>query len=252
MTIFYCEHEWEAMLTCIYEANASHKGQQNIELRFLPIEQYSLFDEYIEVKADPDKAMKVIDAINMRISQYFYSRVAYIAMAYEENVLDLIYRLLLLGFHYGESALEMVQFEAVQRANAIAKRYGSEVHSFREFIRFCQTPDGAYISLIEPKSNVVIPLGEHFADRMPSENFMIVDTIHKEAIVHMADNECFLKLLTEEELERIVEIEEHADKYTDLWKIFFDSIAIKERQNERCQNNLFPKWMRKHAVEFMQ
>lgn len=251
MTIYYCEHEWEAMLTCIYEANASHKGQQNIRLCFGPIEQYNLFDEFIEVQADSEKAQKVVDAVNIRISQYFYSRIAYLAMAQEEDVLDLIYRLLLLGFNYGESVLEMMQYDVVTRANAVYKRYSSEVHHFREFIRFCQAPGDTYIALIEPKSHVVVPLGECFKDRMPSENFMIADTVHSEAIVHMADRECFLKILTNEELQRIIEIEKHADKYTDLWKIFFDSIAIKERKNEKCQNNLFPKWMRQHATEFM-
>ena len=40
------------------------------------------------------------------------------------------------------------------------------------------------------------------------------------------------------------------DEYTDLWKVFFETIAIKERTNSKCQNNLFPMWTRTHAVEF--
>lgn len=250
MTIYHCVHEWEAMLTCIYEANASHKGQKNIKLCFSPIEQYTFFDEYIEVEADSEKAQKVIDAINLKLSPQFYTRIAYLAMAYEEDVLDNIYRVLILGFNFGTSVFEMLQYETVVRLNDIYKRYANEVHSFREFIRFHKLPGNVYVALIEPKSQVVLPLGEMFADRMPSEHFMIVDVIHKEASIHPADRNCYMQLLSEKELKYIEEIENAEDEYTDLWRVFFDSIAIKERTNQRCQNNLFPKWMRKHADEF--
>jgi hypothetical protein len=43
---------------------------------------------------------------------------------------------------------------------------------------------------------------------------------------------------------------EYTDTYTDLWKTFFHAVGIKERENYICQRNLFPKWKRKHAVEF--
>ena len=72
MTIYSCEHEWEAMLTCIYDAWASKKGQQNIRLELEPIEQYTLFDEYIHVDADHEKAIKVMDAVNRKISPLFF------------------------------------------------------------------------------------------------------------------------------------------------------------------------------------
>jgi len=251
MTYYYCEHEWEAMLTCIYDAWTSRKGQQNIKLCFLPITQYSLFDEYIEVTADSEKALKVIDAINKRISPEFYSQVAYCGMAHDEDALDTVFRVILLGFHFGPSALEMIQYEPVFKCKELHRNYGNEVHHFREFIRFTEIRRRVYVSVIEPKSHVVIPLGEVFSDRMPSEHFMIVDMIHKEAVIHPADSSCFLRKLTNEELDVILETEKAGDEYTDLWKVFFDSIAIKERINPRCQTNLFPKWMRRHAVEFM-
>ena len=52
MYIFTCEHKWEAMLTCIYDAWASKKGHANIKLMLEPVEQYSLFDTYTHVDAD--------------------------------------------------------------------------------------------------------------------------------------------------------------------------------------------------------
>ena len=55
MTIYTCKAEWEDMLTCIYVAWASGKGHENIKLCIEPIEQYTLFDEYIHVDAASEK-----------------------------------------------------------------------------------------------------------------------------------------------------------------------------------------------------
>lgn len=250
MTIYSCEPQWEAMLTCIYEAWSSKKGHKNIKLCIEPIEQYTLFDEYIHVDSDIDKATKLMNAINMRISTYVYNELLYASMAYEPDILDVIYRVLILGFAYGPNVLKMVQFREVMRFNEIRKRVANESHSFREFIRFHKFRDSMYISHIEPKSRLVLSLAFHFSDRMPSENWMIVDDIHKEALIHPADKQYYLRKLTDDELSALLISEAANDEYTDMWKVFFDSIAIKERANAKCQRNLFPVWKRKHAVEF--
>ena len=40
------------------------------------------------------------------------------------------------------------------------------------------------------------------------------------------------------------------DPFIDLWKDFFNTIGIKERENHQCQRNLMPLWYRKHMTEF--
>lgn len=250
MRIFTCEHEWEAMLTCIYEASASGLGHKNIRLMLEPIQQYTLFDEYVHVPSDSAKAAKVMDAIVTRISYQVYRELALASMAYEEDVLDNIYHVLLLGFHHGPSVLEMVQYADVMRNAEIRLRVKREANRFQEFVRFHQIGN-TYISHIEPKSKIVTYLGPIFADRMPSIDFMIIDDVHKEALVHPADSPYYLRRLTEEEFNRLQKTEEVNDQYTDMWKTFFQQIAIQERHNERCQTNLFPKWSRKHVTEFM-
>lgn len=251
MYVFSCQPDWESMLTCIYEASASKRGHQNIRLVLEPIQQQTLFDEYIHVDADEDKAQKVMDLINHRISPYVYHQLAYCSMAYEEDVLDILYRMVLLGFNLGAHVLDMVQYAEVMRYQHIRTRLGKEVCRFQEFTRFHEVRKGVFVAHIEPKSRLVVALGPIFADRMPSEHFMIVDDVHREAIVHPKDEDYYLKQLTPQELEMLLETERMNDAYTDLWKVFFESVAIKERANERCQRNLFPIWTRKHVVEFL-
>lgn len=250
MTIYVCTHSLESLFTGIYDAWTSGIGQKNLQLVYGPIKQYELFTEYVEVVPDAQKTEKMMDAITQKISKDFYTKIAYASMAYEKDTPDIIFRMLLLAFHYGPSAVYMRNYGVVLRYHEIYKRYANEVHSFREFIRFHEVPGQVFIAHIEPKSHVVVPLGMHFADRMPSEHFIIVDDIHKEAILHPKDGECTLQHLREKELKQLQESELLHDGYTDLWKVFFDTIAITARKNRTCQRNLFPMWMRKHAVEF--
>lgn len=251
MYIYSCKRGWEEILTCIYEAWTSKRGHENIRLVFEPIEQYSMFDEYIHVDADEVKADKVISAIRSKISPYVYHKLAYASMAYEEDVMDVIYHVLILGFAYGPEVLNMVAYKDVMRFGEISKRLEREVNRFQEIIRFHESGKGVYVAHIEPKSPLVVALGPIFQDRMPSEHFVIVDDVYKEAVIHPKDGECILKKLSDEEYTNLLQTEAKNDSYTDLWKVFFDTIAIKERENARCQRNHFPIWARKHAVEFV-
>lgn len=251
MKIFLCERDWESILTCIYEAWASKAGQQNIEIRFSPIEQMDMFNDYVYVTTDYAKAESVMDAINTKISKTFYHKLLYIQMAYEDDVADVIYRMVLLGFKYGNQVFEMLQYRPVARFFEIERRLSNESHSFVEFLRFHEVRKCLYVAHIEPKSRLVLSLGGQFQDRMPSEHWMIVDDTHREAVIHPKDEDYYFRKLTDDEFERLLETENENDEFTDMWKVFFDSIAIKERENYRCQRNFFPIWKRKHAVEFM-
>ena len=251
MTVFTCEHNWKAMLSCIYKAFESKLGHKNVRLCFEPIEQYTLFDEYIHVEPDSELAEKMMDLICFRISPEVYYTLAYCAAWHEKDVLNVIYRTVLLGFNFGPNVLEMVQYEDIMRLKEIRIALGSEVNHFIEFTRFHELPHGIYVAHIEPRSCVLQSLGHHFADRMPSEHWMIVDDTHKEAIVQPKDEEWYYRALNDDEFERLKHTEEYNDEFTDMWKVFFDTIAIKQRINPTCQRNLMPKWTRKHAVEFI-
>lgn len=251
MTVFTCEQELEAMLTCIHVAWSSGLGHKNIRLEIEPIGQTNLFDEYIHVDGDSKKAMSVMNAVNMKISTNVYEQMAFVALSFEKDALDAIYRTMILGFALGPNVLNRIEYRDVMRFNELYKRVSGEAYHFQEFVRFHLVNNMIYVAHIEPRSRVLPYLGVAFADRMPSEDWMIVDDVHKEAVIHPKDEDFYLMRLGVDEFERLLLTEQENDEYTDMWKIFFDSIAIKERTNEKCQQGHFPLWKRKHAVEFM-
>lgn len=250
MTYYTCTPDLDSMLTCIYDAWSSGRGHQNIQLLLEPVEQSTLFDEYIHVDSDSEKVTKVVTAITKKISPYFYRELAYTAMAYEEDVLDNIYRCMILGFAYGPEVLNQVQYRDIMRNRQIRTRIGKEVCRFQEFMRFHKIEPDIYVAHYEPKSRITVALGPIFQDRMPSEHWMIIDDVHKEAVIHPKDEQFYMRKLTEEEFQQLQSTEQINDEYTDLWKTFFHAIAIEQRKNTNLQTSLFPLWTRKHVVEF--
>lgn len=249
MYIYTCQPDYDSMLTCIYEAWASGRGHSNIKLCIEPVEQYSLFDEYIHVDADEKKAESVSRSVWHKISPRVYWELSHALLSFEADALDTAYRILILGFHFGAGVLDMVQYREVIRFREIRKLVSREVHSFIEFLRFYQVEGNVYVAHFEPRSRVLMPVASHFTERMPSENWMIVDDVHGEAIVHPKDEECYLRILSEEELQALSHTEQE-DRYTRLWKNYFHTMGIARRENRACQNNHFPLWMRKHVTEF--
>lgn len=269
--VFVCADNFEAMMTCVYEAwlwvatenqrrHSGRNAQEDVMLSVEPIYQQDMFCDYIHIETDSEKAGKVTDTILRDISRDAYICVYYAAMSQSQDKLNDIYRFIRLGLKCGGRVTRMLTDPVVMRVVELKKRVGNEMHHFREFVRFNKLCfDGAggekrqvYISHIEPKSNIVYMVAGHFADRMPSEHWMIVDDARRLAVIHPADRSesMFQWCMTEEEYLRFRDTEKECDCFEDLWQTFFEAISIKERENYICQRNLLPLWMRKHMTEF--
>ena len=139
MVVFTCKDRFDDMMTCIYEAWASHLGHNNIKLRTEPIGTMELFSEYRHVEADKEKTESVIRTIQQKISFRAYQMVYHAAMAAdEEEKLDSIYRFLILGFHYGRQILDSIQNPIVMKIFELERKASNEAHIFRECIRFTE------------------------------------------------------------------------------------------------------------------
>jgi len=248
MTVFTCEDNFDAMMTCVYEAWASRLGHSNIKLKTEPIGNLELFCDYRHVDTDPEKTTSVVRSIKSKISYQAYIMIYEAAMSDAEDKLDTIYRFMVAGFHYGAHVVDFLQEPVVMRMFELKRKVGNEAHFHVEFIRFANMPGDVLVSHIDPKSNVLTLVAPHFSDRLPSENWMIIDDKRFIAIVHPADQDYYLTILSKEEMDRLsIQTD---DPFIDLWKDFFNTIGIKERENHQCQRNLMPLWYRKHMTEF--
>lgn len=253
MRVYVCRDEIENNLTAIYIAweYALKVGHNNVRLVRDGCYQMSLLEEYEAVETDYDLATKVSRSIMHKISYYAYETVFYAMLSCEESAVDDIYRFLVLGFKKGPDVMFTYTEPVVQRLLDLKRNVSNEACSFREFVRFNSINNSVYVSHIEPKSNIVSIVGNHFADRMPSEHWMIIDDGRGIAVVHPKDSDNYIRVLNDDEMAELSEISDVTDEYTVMWKTFFDAIAIKQRNNYECQRNLFPIWKRKNVTEFL-
>lgn len=248
MTIFTCHDRFDDMMTCIYEAWASRLGHSNVRLMTEPVGNLELFCEYRHVDADPKKTASVIASIQQKISPYAYSMVYRAAVSDQSDKLDAIYRFLIAGFHYGSHVTDFLQEPIVMRIFELNRKVANEAHFFKEFIRFSNMQGNVLVSHIEPKSDIITMVAPHFLDRLPSENWMIIDDVRHTAVVHPSDQDYYLTSLSQEEMDHLSQ--QTDDPFVELWKGFFENIGIKERKNPRCQRTMLPLWYRKHMPEF--
>ncbi len=250
MTIYTCEDSFEAMMTCIYDAWASRRGHANVKLQLEPVEQAEMFCEYVHVEADPFKAEKVTRSVQKKISYEAYRQMYLASTSYREDKLDAIYRFLILGFAAGRKVTAMLSCSEVTHMMELSRKAEREANYFREFTRFTSLDGRIYVAHIEPKCNVTSIAAGHFADRFPSESWMLIDDNRRIAAVHPHDQSFYMTTFSEKEMKWLKETDNRRDVYTDLWKEFFRSVSIEARANPKCQRTLMPLWYRKHAVEF--
>ncbi len=248
MIVYTCGESFEEMLTCVYEALQSRAARDQVRLQLEPVWQQEMFCEYMHVDGDNVRAKQMARAIREKISYEAYRQVYLAAMSYKEERLDAIYRFLDLGFSVGSALTDMLARPEVAWILELSRKSANEASYFREFTRFVQVGK-VYVAHIEPKCNVTAVSAEHFADRMPSEYWIMLDDRRGIAAVHPKDRPFYMTVLTEREQNALREMA-RGDIYTDLWKEFFRSTGIEKRKNEKCQRGHMPLWYRKHATEF--
>lgn len=126
------------------------------------------------------------------------------------------------------------------------RHMSGELEKLRGFVRFSDY-SGVLGAEIEPKNRVLPLLRRHFCDRYANESFFIYDRTHKELLVYSRRHS---RILQVDSLQLALPDAEEVD-FRRLWKRFYETIAIRERYNPRCQNTFMPKRYRGTMTEFL-
>lgn len=248
--ILQCEDSLEGTLTAIYDAFVEKNKMPDFKDGDISIvigehQNLFLFANTKEVKTDLDKAQKTLFSIQRKISYLAYKRVLSALCHYDMDRGDTVLGFLLKGFSMGAKVVDALADPYVMRVMELSRKVDNESHMFCGLVRFHDAGKFLY-SEIEPKCNVLPQIMEHFEDRYPNEHYVIYDKKKQVALVHPAFCQSFFVYGEEWN----IDISQYVDRFEELWKEYFAHIEIKERHNPKCQNNLLPKWYRKHMVEF--
>ena len=126
------------------------------------------------------------------------------------------------------------------------RHMSGELEKLRGFVRFSDY-NGVLGGEIEPKNRVLPLLRRHFCDRYANENFFLYDRTHKEILLYAKGKSRIVPV----EGFQLFSPDEQEIHYRTLWKRFFDTVSIQERNNPRCQNTFLPKRYRNTMTEFL-
>lgn len=257
MYVFVCENSIEGIFTGVYHAWASGYGFRNIRLSLDTPATYELFCEYINVTPDPLKSRSVGRTICNRFGILVYQELCQAILAETENKknqldkADCIYRTVLLAFalHDGSRVLEAPGHPYVTRIFELSRSTHNEAHHLLGFLRFKELANGVLFAAIHPKNDVLPILAEHFTDRLPMEHFMIYDETHKTAVLHKASHEFVLIDASDLNQELMNQLSEREEEFQNLWRTFFNNVAIEARKNPKLQRQNIPIRFWKDTVE---
>ncbi|MBE6963094.1 MAG: DNA metabolism protein [Ruminococcaceae bacterium] len=156
-----------------------------------------------------------------------------------------LYRLVVKLLEEGCGFLRNFSDETLYPIAAAVRHLNGEAHLLKGFVRFSEL-GGVLGGEIEPKNRVLPLLRSHFCARYQGESFFLYDRTHKEALFYSAGKAVICPL----ESFQMAPPDEAEARYRLLWKRFYDTIAIKERENPRCRITNMPKRYWNTMTEF--
>lgn len=242
--VYLYDGSMQGLLCCVFTAVAEKEMPVDIwvEHTASPV----LFDTKA-IHTDENKAKRVEVSIPKKMSPRAKELVRNVFFSNAEQKELKILRFLLLGYQVGPQLCKMLAHPDVAPMLEAEKSLLNEVHLLKGFLRFSDY-DGVLGAVIGPKHYVLPLLAPHFCGRFGNENFMIWDKTHK-AVLYWANKKA-----------EIFDMEEFSppqpsaseQQYQQLWKEFYSTISIAERENLPCRQNHCPKRYWQYMTEMQQ
>ncbi len=250
MTVFVCGEEPEDIWCGIYDAWMSRLGHANVRLEPVGCDR-ELFCLYRDVEVTEGKAEKVTGSIRHKLSEEVYEAVYRAALSNDRYRADKVYRFLIHAFAAGAGILNQLQVPAVYEVFCMNRYLGREYSHIIQFTRFSQMKEGVLLGKIAPENDLVPLVSSHFADRLSGENWILYDCKRKKAAVHQANRGWAIVRADSSLWQDKLNKKTDEEIYEGLWKTFHHSIAISQRRNWKCQQNLLPLRFRPYMTEFV-
>jgi probable DNA metabolism protein len=198
-------------------------------------EPITLYEVYI-IETDELKAKRVLKSISQKISKDALKLVKTVFLScLDQKELHML-KFLLRGYEEGRYIINKLGDPDVAVLLKAERHLRGEAHLLSGFIRFTDY-DGSLAAAITPKNYVLPFIMRHFIMRFKDEDFIIYDKTNKAALIYQNRK---AEIISLKDI-KFPEISEEESKFRDLWKRFYDTIAIEARTNPRCRMTHMPK-----------
>lgn len=243
MLSFIYDGSFDGLLQCLFESY-HHKVLPDRLCTFethVPL----LMEETLQVINQAHNIERVRDGIMQQLGSETLIKAMRVFLSDEAEIDRYLLLYLRIGFKDPKS-LQNQTLESVRIVEKASLRIGRETHKYTGFVRFQQLEDNLLYAPIEPQCNVLPLLAGHFSHRLPNESWIIHDKKRQLALVHDTSRTQIHQVHTMDA--PVLHQDELAIQQ--LWKHFFKSVTISERENPSCQRNHVPHYYRNYLTEF--
>lgn len=252
MRVFVHDGSFDGVLAAVFDAY-SRRAFPDMLLR--KGEALPLFcDDVCEVHADEAKADRVWRALQKKLSHSSLASLVMCWFSEQPGSAEWIFRYVCKVMDSSMSIEGNWADKDVRTVLQWGKKVASERERLLQFLRFQKMADGVFFAAVEPLYNVLPLAVSHFRDRFSGQVWLVYDVrrgygfyYDRKAVEEVSFPEPpkglrggWLNPSLAAEDERL---------FQDLWKTYFQSVAIKERKNARLQKQNMPVRFWKYLVE---
>lgn len=225
---------FDGLLTTLYYAFKTDKKPNSIGHKDnVP----NFLEENIYVTTEEIKSCKVYDGIKKTLSTEILRTVFYSFLSEDIDNGMIIYRFLKEAFKAGPSIIDHQSNPVVSDILALRLSVSREVHYLLGLVRFKELINDIYYAQIKPSYNTIGLIAPHFSQRL-NDQYWIIHDVGRGLGVFFNKNEWIIKNIDQD---MKIEFSDQEKKYQELWKTYFNHIAIENRINPKLQRQNMPK-----------
>lgn len=235
--VYLYDGSFEGALSAIYEMFHA-KDKEGLFMLVAKSEyQYQMFDEVREIRTNRCYTEKVVASIIETFGEEVFRRIGYAYLSENEMFGTMLYRSLKKAYKMGSNAFENLSdpdIVAIYKCfNAVAR----ESHKMVGFIRFNELEKGIFYAKFEPTYDLLSLMVPHFTERLGDQLWVIHDTKRRKAAFYNKETVHFNDLDPIETLS----VSSNELIYQEMWRTYFDNIAIEARKNPKLHRQMMPK-----------
>lgn len=243
MKEFIYDNTFEGFLTAIFYAYSCKEDCTITKSKdYVP----SFLNEVIDITTEYDKFDRVYKSIIEKLNSETLTNVYYLYLSDIHGSDYLALRYVKLCYKYGIKINLAKNNDIIILVDKYTRRVAGEAHRFNGFVRFKEISPLSYYAAIEPDHNILPLILNHFTERFSDQNFIIHDLKREFAIIYNKESAVITDF---KKLDSKIFSSSSDGKFEELWKTFYTSVNIKERENLRLRNRSMPMRYWTHLTE---
>jgi probable DNA metabolism protein len=251
MIIFRYDKTFDGLLTVVFDAYNRKIFPDRLLAEGEPEPLFT--DECYSVITQDYKSNRVWQGLQKKLMAATCNMLKYVWLSEQPGSDELIFRYIRKVFDSKHSIEMNFADEDVLQMRNLANKADKERLRLVQFVRFQKAADDIFFAPVSPVYNVLPLAIEHFSDRFADQKWVIYDLKRNygyyydkktvtEMTMDMTENfpggKLDTKLMAEDE-----------KLFQDLWKVYFNSMTIKERINPKLHRQNLPRRFWKYLTE---